>query len=130
MNLTEEQKECLQNIDKTFIALGRHLPGTHLRNLFPEAFEQPKPERKFIDVRIEYDKELITIGQLRSCLEPDFNFLDNNLTVTELPRKSWDEVKSLIELWNEYVQYDYADTELIESFIKSDSYKEFKSGKK
>ena len=54
--MTDEQKECFKtlvinaNVSEDYF--------NDIKSMFPEVFETPKPERKFIDVRVASDYDL------------------------------------------------------------------------
>jgi len=63
--MTDEQKECFKtlvinaNVSEDYF--------NDIKSMFPEVFETPKPERKFIDVRIDSDFDL-SLKDIDDCL--------------------------------------------------------------
>jgi hypothetical protein len=86
--MTEEQKKFLKEIGDINDGISIY-SRKKLRETFPELFEQPKPERYHIDVRIECDRieqEDLTFSGIENCLTSDQTiYHKRNAAITELP---------------------------------------------
>jgi hypothetical protein len=88
--MTEEQKKFLKEIGDINDGISIY-SRKKLRETFPELFEQSKPERYHIDVRIECDKvkdlDNIDLKYIKSLVF-GFGYISTtrNATITEIPQ--------------------------------------------